>query len=84
MEDITPDTTPHIILIKRVSSVKMNKKKKGLLVRGTSFREQSAELSEKGNHVRELTTEMNHKAYENKETQIFLGSKSVLKHIKLK
>ena len=37
-EDITPDTTPHIILIKRVSSVKRNKEKKGLLIRGTEKR----------------------------------------------
>lgn len=32
--------------------------------------------------VRETTVEMNYKACENKETQIFLGSKSVLKPTK--
>lgn len=36
----------------------------------------------KGTMVRETTVEMNYKACENKETQIFLGSKSVLKPTK--
>lgn len=52
VEDITPDTTPQIILIRRVSSVKRRGGKKErtkcLLVLGTSFWEQSTELSEEG------------------------------------
>ena len=81
-EDITPDTTPHIRLIKRVSSVKRNKKRKGLLIRGTEKRVSEKRVlsyQRKGTMVKEMTVEMNYKAYKNKETQIFLGSKGVLK-----
>ena len=77
-EDITPDTTPHIILIKRVSSVKRNKEKKGLLIRGTEKRVSEKRVlsyQRKGSMVRKMTVEMNYKAYENKKTQIFLDSK---------